>query len=319
MPFRDVIVHRGHRRLVGLLARSVGRDRLPPSLIFSGPAGAGKRQTAVAMAQALNCLAPTGDGEGRDSCGVCSACTRIARRVHPDVLIVEPGEKGSISVDQVRDIVDRSGYRPFEGRRRVVIVDDADTMMAPAQNALLKTLEEPPPASVFVLVTTRPEMLLATVLSRCPRLRFPGNGPDAIDSEAREVAERVLEQAAATDEPRVRIEAAKDLLKNTGGGNTGAADRAQVASHLHAMASLLRDVELLSTRAAAGGQGPPVSDVKEVCRLANADREPELNRLTKAFQGERGLRAFTAVDRALVALNGNAGVKIVADWLVLNL
>jgi DNA polymerase III subunit delta' len=304
MPFRDVIVHRGHRRLVGLLARSVYRDRLPPSLIFSGPAGAGKRQTAIAMAQALNCLAPTGDGEARDSCGSCTACTRIARGVHPDVLIVEPGDNGSIKIDQVRDIVDRAAYRPFEGRRRVVIVDAADTMVAAAQNALLKTLEEPPSASVFVLVTTRPEMLLATVQSRCPRLRFPGVGPDTIDSDAREVAERVLMQAAATDEPRERIETAKDLLTNTGAG--GATDRGQLTSHLHAMASLLRDVELLSTRADVRG-------------IANPDVQPALGRLTKAYQGERGLRAFTAVDRALVALDRNASVKIVADWLVLQL
>jgi DNA polymerase-3 subunit delta' len=335
MPFQDVIVHRGHRRLVGLLARSVYRDALPPSLIFSGPAGAGKRLTAIAIAQALNCLAPvivehaesggqgppdkaaggqgppdkTAGGQGPpdktiDSCGRCAACLRIARGVHPDVLIVEPGENGSIKIDQVRDIVDRAGYRPFEGRRRVVIIDEADTMVAAAQNALLKTLEEPPSASVFILVTTRPDMLLATVQSRCPRLRFPGVGPDAIDGDAREAAQRVLAQAAASDEPGVRIEAAKDLLTSTGAG--GASDRGQLTSHLRAMASLLRDVELLSTRADVRG-------------LANPDVQPELDRLTKAYQGERGLRAFTAVDRALVALDRNAGVKIVADWLVLNL
>ena len=314
MPFRDVIVHRGHRRLVGLLARSVHRDTLPPSLIFSGPAGAGKRQTAIAMAQALNCLAPTGDGESRDSCGRCAACTRIARGVHPDVLIVEPGENGSIKIDQVRDLVDRAAYRPFEGRRRVVIIDEADTMVAAAQNALLKTLEEPPSSSVFILVTTRPDMLLVTVQSRCPRLRFPGVGPDAIDRDAREVAQRVLAQAAASDEPGVRIEGAKDLLTSTGAG--GASDREQLTSHLHAMASLLRDVELLSTRA-SGGQGPPDRDV--VSGLANPDVQPDLDRLTKAYQGGRGRRAFTAVDRALVALDRNASVKIVADWLVLNL
>jgi DNA polymerase III subunit delta' len=326
MPFRDVIVHRGHRRLVALLARSVYRDRLPPSLIFSGPAGAGKRQTAIAMAQALNCLAPviaegesggqgplekvkTSGGEGPpdrtiDACGSCAACTRIARGVHPDVIIVEPGESGSIKIDQVRDIVDRAAYRPFEGRRRVVVIDQADTMVAAAQNALLKTLEEPPSASVFILVTTRPDMLLATVQSRCPRLRFPGVGPDAIDVDARETARRALEQAVASDEPGVRIEAAKDLLATTGAG--GASDRAQLTSHLHAMASLLRDVELLSTRADVRG-------------LANPDVRPELDRLTKAYQGERGLRAFNAVDRALVALERNAGVKIVADWLVMRL
>src|SRR5437773_7531578 len=149
MPFRGVI---GHRRIVALLARSVARDSLPPSLIFAGPAGVGKRLTATALAQALNCQSPVGSlqSAGIDACGTCAACTRITRGVHPDVLVVEPGDTGSIKIEQVRDIVDRAAYRPFEGRRRVVIVDVADALVAPAQNALLKTLEEPPPSSVLL-------------------------------------------------------------------------------------------------------------------------------------------------------------------------
>ena len=129
MPFRDV----GNPRLAALLARSVAREALPPSLIFSGPDAADIRSTAIAVAQALNCLEPAGKGDERDSCGKCAACTRIARGMHPDVLVVEPGENGSIKVDQIRDVIDRSGYRPFEGRRRAVIVDQADAMMAPAR------------------------------------------------------------------------------------------------------------------------------------------------------------------------------------------
>src|SRR5687767_14866891 len=122
MPFRDII---GHRRLVGLVARSIQRDTLPPSLILAGPEGVGKRLLALAIAQALNCAraseprAPSPESLEIDACGTCSACTRIARGVHPDVLLVEPGDSGSIKIDQVREIVDRSGYRPFEGRRRV--------------------------------------------------------------------------------------------------------------------------------------------------------------------------------------------------------
>jgi DNA polymerase-3 subunit delta' len=338
MPFRDII---GHRRVIELLARSIRRDSLPPSLIFAGPAGVGKRRTALATAQLVNCTAPildTNDIE-LDACGTCAACTRIARGVHGDVLIVEPGDNGSIKTEQVREIIDRAGYRPFEGRRRVVIVDEADALVVSAQNAMLKTLEEPPSLSMFILVTSRPDSLLPTVRSRCPRLGFRAltvpeiatalmqQGRTEIDARAtaaaaegslgramalsasdlvgaREVAQAVLTRAAATPDPRRRIEGAKDLLSNTGSG--GAADREKLASHLRAMASLVRDVELLSTRA-------------DVRALANADVQPALERLMPAYGGERGARAFSAIDRALEALDRNAGVKIVADWLVLQL
>ena len=333
MSFRDVV---GHRRLVDLLSRAVARDSLPPSLVLAGPSGVGKRRLAIAVAQALNCVSPR-SGKDFDSCGTCPACTRIARGVHPDVLIVEPGDSGSIKVDQVRDIVDRSMYRPFDGKRRVVIIDDADALVPSAQNALLKTLEEPPSSSVFMLVTSRPDLLLPTVVSRCPRLRFralddadvvavlksmgksetearaaavsaDGSISRALDAstgelvEARDVARRVLKQAAATADPRQRLEGSKDLLENTGKGS--ADDRNQVAAHLRAMASLVRDVELLSTRA----------DVA----LANEDVRSEVERLS-AFRGDRGIRAFTTIDQALEAIAGNAGVKVVADWVVLNL
>ncbi len=304
MPFADVVGRWGQRRLAALLARSIGRDALPPSLIFSGPPAGGMREMAVAVAQALNCPARATEEDGVDACGVCAVCARIARGVHPDVIVVAPAENGSIKVDQIRDVIDRAGFRPFEGRRRVVIVDDADTMMAASQNALLKTLEEPPPSSAFILVTTRPDMLLPTVHSRCPRLRFQSLEPDPVDEDAREVARDVLAQAAATDDPGRRIDAAKDLLARTGSG--GRSDRDQLASHLRAMASLVRDVEVLATRADAGV-------------LANADVRADLDRLATPFGGKRGVRAFEAIEDALAALDRNAGVKIVADWLVLQL
>src|SRR5579862_2652772 len=143
MPFRDIS---GHRRLTELLARSIERGTLPPASIFAGPGGpAGpvgnaKRAAAVAVAQSLNCLNP----KNGDACGTCAACTRIARSVHPDVLVIEPSESGNIRIEPIREAIDRTAFRPFEGRRRVVIIDEADAMVPHAQNALLKTLEEPP-------------------------------------------------------------------------------------------------------------------------------------------------------------------------------
>jgi DNA polymerase-3 subunit delta' len=333
--FRDVI---GHRRLVSLLVRSIRQESLPPSLIFAGPSGVGKRLVALAVAQALNC--PNRSDipllGGFDACGRCPTCARIARGVHPDVLFVEPGESGSIKIEQVRDIVDRAGYRPFEGRRRVVVVDEADALVPQAQNALLKTLEEPPPSSVFILVTCRPDTLLATVRSRCPRLRFRPLDADEVakalvkqgrsESEARAVAAaadgsighalavsagelvdardtalEVLAQAAVSGD---RLDAAKKLVAKASGA-ARSVDREQLASQLRAMASLVRDVELVSTCG------------KDEA-MANADVRPMLGRL-QAFRGDRGLRAFAAIDRALAALDRNAGIKVVADWLVLQL
>ena len=341
MPFRDIV---GHRRLVSLVARSIHHGTLPPSLILAGPEGVGKRLLAISTAQALNCQNPRTDADPEsvglqiDACGTCSPCSKIARGVHPDVLVIEPGDTGSIKIDQVRDVIDRAGYRPFEGRRRVVIIDQADGLVAQAQNALLKTLEEPPSASAFFLVTSRPDALLPTVVSRCPRLRFrpldandvasvlikqgrsevearataasadgsighalATSGQDLVD--ARGVAVRVLSQAAGSDDGRRRLDSAKDLLARTSGAG-GAADREQLAVNLRAMASLLRDAEVSATRATVA--------------LANPDVRQDIERLA-SFTGERGVRAFTAVDQALVALERNAGVKTVADWLVIQL
>lgn len=302
MPLRDVA---DHARLIALLARSVRRDTLPPSLLFAGPPGAGKRRTAVGVAQALNCLTPvTPDPLEIDGCGKCPACSRIERGIHPDILVVEPGDTGSIRIDQVREIVERSAYRPFEGRRRVVIVNEADAMLPAAQNAMLKTLEEPPPSSVFILMTARPDMLLPTVRSRCPQLRFSASNAEEIDPAALAIAANVLVHAAGHQAPAARLDAAKDLLTNTGRG--GASDREQLASYLHAMAALLRDAELVATSGAARW-------------LTNTSMRPAVERLAGTYRGDRGLQAFGAVDRALVALGRNAGVKIVADWVVVNL
>jgi len=337
VPFRTIV---GHRRLIGLLSRAVGRETLPPSLLLAGPAGVGKRRAAIAIAEAANCLQPrsTGDLE-RDGCGECTACRRIGRGAHPDVILIEPGDTGSIKIEQVRDAIDRAGYRPFEGRKRVVIIDEADALVPAAQNALLKTLEEPPSASMFLLVSSIPDALLPTVLSRCPRLRFGALAPaevaevlvrdheyteadaraaasDADGSvgralaaesadlvEARTLAHRLLEQTARVSDPVRRLEAAKDLGSRK---SSAAGERDQLAACLRALASLLRDIGILAIGA-------------DRRMLGNADLEAQLEPLTRAFDSRRSTTAYAAVDRALAALERNASPKVVADWLVLQL
>ena len=336
MPFKDVV---GHSRVIALLSKAIARETLPPALLFTGPAGVGKRRTAQAIAQALNCTARSSTDAAVDACGKCPACARIARGAHPDVLVVEPGDSGSIKIEQIREVVDRSNYRPFEGRRRAVIVDHADAMGEDAQNALLKTLEEPPSATVFILVTSAPNTLLATVLSRCSRVRFGALSADevtqvlvrdheyeekearaaaanadgsvgrALDAssidvaEARDVAQKLLALAARVADPTRRLESAKGLVPAK---TPLAAERVYVAACLRSMASLLRDLGLLAGHA-------------DSRLLANVDLEPDLQRLASAFDSHRSHRAFAAVDEALVALDSNVNPKVVTNWLVLQL
>ena len=332
MPFRDIV---GHEHVLSLVSRAALGGTLPPSLIFAGPSGVGKHMAAVALAQLVNCAAPVESARtGWDACGECAACRRIARRVHADVLFIEPGESGSIKIEQIREAIERSAYRPFEGRRRVVIINDADAIVAEAQNALLKTLEEPPSSSTFILVTARPDTLLITVRSRCQRLRFgrlppadvahllmtqhayaeadahaaaslsDGSVGRALEEgsesfvEARDAALRLLQTAAASNAPAARIQGALALP----GAGRGKADRDALAQSLVALSSILRDLGALAANA------DPRS-------LANADLKKPLESLRRAYDSERVLSAFANVDRALDALQRNASPKIVADWL----
>jgi DNA polymerase-3 subunit delta' len=353
MPFRDIA---GHRLTLGLLSRAVAMGTLPPSLLFTGPRGVGKRRAALAVAQALNCLSTRSDvrlpGNGDvaeatlavDACGVCTVCSRITRGLYPDVILVEPDpETGNIKVDPVRDVLEQVVYRPYEARRRVVIIDDAETLWQSAQNALLKTLEEPPSSSVFVLVTAHPDDLLPTVRSRCPAVRFAplssaevsaylqaahglaadvahaaaaagaGSVGAALDwgTEAvtaiREGARQMLERLARSRTVRDRLSAAQAIVGKTPKG-FGAGERESVAMHLRVLQTMLRDLGVLSTSA-------------DGCALANADLMAVLTGLRPAFDHGRLVHAFTAVHEAIEALGPtrNGSPKIVADWVALRI
>ncbi len=184
MPFSEII---GQDRAVGMLRAALARGSLHHGLLLSGPEGVGKGTAARLLAQAANCEGPTAP-QG-DPCGACGPCRKIARGVHPDVLLLseertmaregrwEPkggrAPSKDIVVDQVRDVVDRRlSLKRFEGRRRFVIVDPADAMNPQAQNALLKTLEEPPEDTSLVLVSRAADSLLPTIRSRCLRVPF---------------------------------------------------------------------------------------------------------------------------------------------------
>ncbi|MEZ5416074.1 MAG: hypothetical protein R2708_01885 [Vicinamibacterales bacterium] len=251
-------------------------------------------------------------------------------RAHPD-------DTGKIKIDIVREVLERCSFRPFEGRRRVVLVRDADALLESAQNALLKSLEEPPPATMFVLTSSAPDALLRTVRSRTMRLTFGRLSADDIAAvlvrdhgldaaEARRLAmladgsagtALVLASSAIND----AREAATDLLRAAGAPDLAARlaiakavvgekkaerTRQELQAVLLAASSLVRDVAALHAGADRGV-------------LANGDATDVLDRLARLLPPPAADRAFASIDRAKTALERNAGAKLVTEWLAAEL
>jgi DNA polymerase-3 subunit delta' len=182
---------RGHDRVVEDLRRALVNDRFPHAMLFVGPEGTGKRSFARRLAQALLC--ETRPAEGLDPCEACPGCVQVEARTHPDLAEAgRPEEKHELPIAVIRDLCEFFALKPARGLRKVAILDDADDLNDEAANAFLKTLEEPPPGAVLVLIGTSVEVQLPTIVSRCQVVRF-----EALP--AADVAAILLEQGVARD------------------------------------------------------------------------------------------------------------------------
>lgn len=310
--------------------------------LFTGPEGVGKETAARAFARSLLCRAPR-DGE---ACGECPSCGKVERGVHPDLLQVLPEalavERGllareelgrtpsrELKIEQVRNLEGMLALSPVEGERRVVLLLGADSMNVPAQNAFLKTLEEPPAGTHLVLLAEAGDALLATIRSRCVRVPF---GPLPLDFVAERVAQ---EREIAEDEAR--------LLAALAGGSLGRAlaltpealeDRAEILSEIESLdARDFRPVLALAERMAAGGRaGAEIlldavalfyRDVAVVAEggpeevVANRDLLPLLRRAA-----ERGCRdaisRFRRAERARLALERHVVPRLAVERFLLS-
>jgi DNA polymerase-3 subunit delta' len=160
---------RGHDATIAFLRQAWSHERLAHALLFSGPAGIGKRGVAMAFAAWVQCEESAAD----NACGVCVSCRQVGAGTHPDVKLVEADAgKKEIGVDKAREVKRFTQLAPAMGRVKVAILDDAHRLSVAAQNGLLKTLEDPPGRSILILVSNSPDSLLPTVRSRCQRVRF---------------------------------------------------------------------------------------------------------------------------------------------------
>jgi len=203
MALRDVI---GQDRAVTILLRTIQRGRIPSSYLFAGEPGIGKKFTAINLAKALNCQSTEHRAQSIelnnnelltqiDACDECSSCKKIDSGSHPDFLLISP-KSGLIRIEEIRAIDDALSFKPFEGRKKVVITDEADTMNPYAANAFLKTLEEPPEDSLIILISSSPDRLPDTIRSRCSKINFTPLPVEACEKVIKTVMSQKAERPA---------------------------------------------------------------------------------------------------------------------------
>jgi len=157
---------KGQQRAVRILQKEIASLSLAGTYLFIGPAGVGKTFTALNFAKALNCKR-----ESIDSCDKCSSCLKIDHLNHPDVQIIKP-EKDSLKIEQIRNLKREAAYKLYEGKKRVWIIEEANKFTLEAANSALKIIEEPPPDTIFILISETKREILPTILSRCEIIRF---------------------------------------------------------------------------------------------------------------------------------------------------
>ncbi len=336
----------GNQRAKQILRRMLGQGRVPGALLFAGEEGVGKKLFALELARALNCRRR----EGVEACGVCSSCTRTGKFEYPseddrdahkkviwsghrDVGMIIP-YKRSILVDAARDLERETNFRPYEGAARVFLVEDADRLNDASSNALLKTLEEMPPAAHLVLLASRPASLLPTIRSRCQTVRFAPLAPEEIEQflvasrkrageearlaarlssgrlgpalemnlddyrERRELMLGVLE--ALTFRPdRVRLLRAAEELSD-------AKRKDDYEPRLDVLETLVHDLWLL----AVGADAAPV---------VNDDVRPQLARMADGLRPARAARWLGRVEELRAQLAVNINRRVATDALFISM
>ena len=328
----------GQDAAIDLLRSLQSSGRLPHALVFQGPDGVGKATTARALGRVLLCP------EGAEHPGSCAACGLLATGNHPDFLLVtreprrpgggddddDPGEtelRSVISVDQVRELTQRASRTPRIARHRLVLIDPADRMNAEAQNALLKTLEEPPASNVIVLVTSRPHLLLPTVRSRCVAVRFPALRPAELGrmlvARGMPQAEALARAALSEGRPGAALTLDLEFERKRRDALLDATERL-TADHpaLAEMASFEAHLAGSSEETLAQGLGILETIVRDVARAAvdpsdsaliHADVRERIERISERVGAPRAAALVRSIDALQGQLRFHLNKTIVAE------
>ncbi len=300
--------------LLDRFARLMEAQHLAHAYLFIGPEGIGKTQTALALAQLLNC----DRREKGPACGICPTCVRIHNLQHPDVhLFKKPDGKECISIDQIRDLIGQSQLRSYEARSKVFMILEAECLTAEGSNAFLKTLEEPAPNTLFILTSSVPEQVFDTIRSRCQPIYF---FPQPLRMLAQELAKDYsIEPALAFglayfaqgcpaegrrlqegDFWRKKNDIINEIVYNRQSETFFKkilGDKIKIKQALQVTLSWLRDLLMVK---AAGNSG----------ELVNFDRRNDLQKSQSQFSLKDLHELSQEVTAAFLALNENLNVKV---------
>ena len=314
--FKNLI---GNAQVKQMLGRLLGSGRVSNSLLFAGDEGVGKRQFALELAKAFICKEPV----DFQACRACPACRRADEftlptsdkgddyeRVffskHPDIGMVIPFKR-NVRINAIRDLEREANFRPYEAQARFFIIDDAEKMNDAAANALLKTLEEPPPTTYIFLITSRPDSLLPTIRSRCQTIRFAPVGAPEIERFLIDV------RAFTHDEARLAARLARGSIGRAVSINVG-----QFRDQRERMLGVVRSVIETSDRAALLRVSEEMNDAKNKDRFEeNIDILESLihDVWTLAVSGDAARVANTDLAVDLTHLAANADRLDLPIWL----
>jgi DNA polymerase-3 subunit delta' len=328
----------GHAWAVELLQRHVRAGSVRHAYLFTGPDQVGKRTLALAFAVALNCLEPPRAGE---ACGRCRLCAGLKHEQHADLSVVRIGaDESEIKIDAMRELQRHLALTPHEATWRMALLVDFDLASVQAQNALLKTLEEPPQAVVLLLTARSTANLLPTIVSRCEVLNLRPVHPQLIEQALRSeglAPERarllaaisggrpgLARTLAADEELLTRRAAALDELMLVLAGGRG--ERFAVAERLARKLTNSEELESVRRRAEEGlltwltlGRDALLLSHGADALLANPDRRADLDRLATSLPPEALATTVRALQTTLDRLDRNANIQLALENLMLDL
>ena len=307
--FHDIL---GHEQIIAHLQNAIEEDKVSHAYIFNGPEASGKMMLAEAFAMALQC-----EGEGKRPCLECRSCRQAADHNQPDIIYVSHEKPNTIGVDDIRTQINNDiDIKPYSSRYKVYIVDEAQKMNQQAQNALLKTIEEPPAYAIILLLTTNADSFLQTILSRCITLHYqiPDYQADICAAFSQGNVGKAIQLASSEEFGELKASVLQlmkrlediDLYEMTGAVKQIAEYKLSVNDYFDLMMIWFRDVLYLKATNDVDGLifKDEVYDIKKQAAK-------------RSYQGIETI--LEALEKAKIRLNANVNFDLVIELLLLTI